>query len=108
MAVLSQIDCSLDFDERLQGMIKIATYNVNGINGRLAVLLRWLKEARPDIVCLQELKTTSDRFPANSHRKSRVPGHLARTKIVEWCSDPFPLIAHSGSAANIAGRPFAG
>ncbi len=43
--------------------MKIATYNVNGINGRLAVLLRWLKEARPDIVCLQELKTTSDKFP---------------------------------------------
>jgi exodeoxyribonuclease III len=47
-------------------MIKIATYNVNGINGRLAVLLRWLKEARPDIVCLQELKTPGDRFPQNA------------------------------------------
>jgi exodeoxyribonuclease III len=46
--------------------MKIATYNVNGINGRLAVLLRWLKEAKPDIVCLQELKTPSDRFPANA------------------------------------------
>jgi exodeoxyribonuclease III len=47
-------------------MIKIATYNVNGINGRLAVLLRWLKEAHPDIVCLQELKTPGDRFPQNA------------------------------------------
>lgn len=44
-------------------MMKIATYNVNGINGRLSVLLRWLQEAQPDVVCLQELKTTSDRFP---------------------------------------------
>jgi len=43
--------------------VKIATYNVNGINGRLPVLLRWLKEAKPDIVCLQELKTSSDKFP---------------------------------------------
>lgn len=41
--------------------MKIATYNVNGINGRLDVLLRWLKEDKPDIVCLQELKSTS--FP---------------------------------------------
>ncbi len=41
--------------------MKIATYNVNGINGRLDVLLRWLKEDEPDIVCLQELKSTS--FP---------------------------------------------
>ncbi len=41
----------------------IATYNVNGINGRLPVLLRWLGEAQPDIVCLQELKAPDDRFP---------------------------------------------
>ena len=34
--------------------MKIATYNVNGVNGRLPVLLRWLAEAAPDIVCLQE------------------------------------------------------
>ncbi len=43
--------------------MKIATYNVNGINGRLAVLLRWLKEAKPDILCLQELKAPFDKFP---------------------------------------------
>jgi exodeoxyribonuclease III len=43
--------------------MKIATYNVNGINGRLPVLLRWLEEARPDIVCLQELKAPNDKFP---------------------------------------------
>jgi exodeoxyribonuclease-3 len=43
--------------------MKIATYNVNGVNGRLAVLLRWLKEDSPDIVCLQELKSPNDRFP---------------------------------------------
>ncbi|MEN3748137.1 exodeoxyribonuclease III [Sphingomonas sp. HF-S3] len=43
--------------------MKIATYNVNGINGRLPVLLRWLDEAAPDIVCLQELKAPQDRFP---------------------------------------------
>jgi exodeoxyribonuclease-3 len=36
--------------------LKIATFNVNGINGRLSVLLRWLAESEPDVVCLQELK----------------------------------------------------
>ena len=41
--------------------LKIATYNVNGINGRLEILLRWLKEDKPDVVCLQELKSMS--FP---------------------------------------------
>ncbi len=44
-------------------MVKIATFNVNGINGRLSVLLRWLEEARPDVVCLQELKAPDGRFP---------------------------------------------
>ena len=43
--------------------MRIASYNVNGVNGRLPVLLRWLERARPDIVCLQELKTPSERFP---------------------------------------------
>ena len=43
--------------------VKIATYNVNGVNGRLPVLLRWLVEAQPDIVCLQELKAPDARFP---------------------------------------------
>lgn len=43
--------------------MKIATYNINGINGRLEILLRWLKEADPDIVCLQELKCENNLFP---------------------------------------------
>jgi len=43
--------------------LRIATFNVNGINGRLPVLLRWLAEAGPDVVCLQELKAPQDRFP---------------------------------------------
>ena len=43
--------------------MKIATYNVNGVNGHLPVLLRWLKEAAPDVVCLQELKAPQEKFP---------------------------------------------
>jgi exodeoxyribonuclease-3 len=43
--------------------VKIATFNVNGINGRLSVLLQWLGEAVPDIVCLQELKAPQEKFP---------------------------------------------
>ena len=48
--------------------MRIATYNVNGINGRLANLLGWLEEAAPDIVCLQELKAPDDKFPAAAVR----------------------------------------
>lgn len=43
--------------------MKIATYNVNGINGRLPVLLKWLSKSKPDIVCLQELKAPQGKFP---------------------------------------------
>ena len=50
--------------------MKIATYNVNGINGRLPVLLRWLKEASPDVVCLQELKAPEERFPLEAINKA--------------------------------------
>jgi exodeoxyribonuclease-3 len=50
--------------------MKIATYNVNGVNGRLPVLLRWLKEAQPDIVCLQELKAPQEKFPLADIRKA--------------------------------------
>ncbi|MDN3551628.1 exodeoxyribonuclease III [Mucilaginibacter aquaedulcis] len=43
--------------------MKIASYNINGINGRLENLLRWLKETGPDVVCLQELKCEDHKFP---------------------------------------------
>jgi exodeoxyribonuclease III len=43
--------------------MKIATYNVNGINARLPVLLRWLAETSPDVACLQELKAPQENFP---------------------------------------------
>ena len=43
--------------------MKLATYNVNGVNGRLPVLLRWLEQAKPDVVCLQELKAPQEKFP---------------------------------------------
>jgi exodeoxyribonuclease-3 len=42
----------------------IAAFNINGVNGRLPILLRWLEEASPDVACLQELKASDDRFPA--------------------------------------------
>jgi exodeoxyribonuclease-3 len=46
--------------------LKIASYNINGINSRFAVLSRWLEEFEPDIVGLQELKCTDEAFPAEA------------------------------------------
>jgi exodeoxyribonuclease-3 len=50
--------------------MKIASFNVNGINGRLSVLLRWLEEAKPDVVCLQELKSAHEKFPGAELKKA--------------------------------------
>jgi exodeoxyribonuclease-3 len=43
--------------------VKIASFNVNGVNGRLPRLLEWLEETRPDVACLQEIKTSDPKFP---------------------------------------------
>lgn len=50
--------------------MKIATYNVNGINARLPILLRWLQETTPDVVCLQELKSPQEKFPEAAVREA--------------------------------------
>ena len=46
--------------------MKIATFNVNGITARLPRLLEWLAESRPDVACLQELKTSDETFPGQA------------------------------------------
>jgi exodeoxyribonuclease-3 len=50
--------------------MKIATFNINNVNKRLANLLDWLKEAAPDVVCLQETKTVDRGFPAEAIAKA--------------------------------------
>jgi exodeoxyribonuclease-3 len=50
--------------------MKIATFNVNEVNKRLANLLDWLHSARPDVACLQELKSTDAAFPIEAIEKA--------------------------------------
>ena len=50
--------------------MKIATFNINNVNRRLPNLLDWLKQARPDVACLQELKCADGQFPADAIRKA--------------------------------------
>ena len=50
--------------------MKIATFNVNGVNGRLPGLLRWLAEFKPDVACLQELKAPQENFPEAAIREA--------------------------------------
>ena len=50
--------------------MKIGTFNVNNVNKRLANLLAWLRAASPDVVCLQELKSTDADFPIQAIRRA--------------------------------------
>jgi len=45
-------------------MLKLATWNVNGIRARQAQVWEWIARERPDVVCLQEIKATSEQIPA--------------------------------------------
>ena len=49
--------------------MKLATFNINGINQRLDGLLGWLSESRPDVACLQELKAPQEKFPQEALRE---------------------------------------
>jgi exodeoxyribonuclease III len=46
--------------------MRIATFNINGTNARLPRLLEWLADYRPDIACLQEIKTVTENFPVET------------------------------------------
>jgi exodeoxyribonuclease-3 len=50
--------------------MKIATFNINNINKRLPNLLAWLKQAKPDVVALQELKAVDRQFPLSDIEKA--------------------------------------
>ena len=70
--------------------MKIATYNVNGINGRLPVLLRWLKEEQPDIVWPARAEGAGREVPGSTHPRPRLRCDLARAEELEWCRHPQP------------------
>jgi exodeoxyribonuclease III len=62
--------------------MKIASFNINNINRRLTNLLHWLREAEPDIVCLQELKAEGTEFPTEAIRQAGY--HAVRRGERRW------------------------
>jgi len=48
------------------GTFRIATYNVNSIRSRIHIIIPWLAENRPDVLCLQETKVEDSQFPARA------------------------------------------
>ena len=70
-APLSKLPVGRQTSEQI---LKIATFNINNVNRRLANLLGWLNGSQPNVVCLQELKSTDDAFPAAAIQEA---GYLA-------------------------------
>src|SRR5262249_58275034 len=71
--------------------VRLATWNVNSVKARLPRLLEWLDEARPDLCCLQEIKTTTALVPESevnelgyegaAHRDGRWDGGARRCSV---------------------------
>jgi exonuclease III len=65
--------------------LKIVTLNINNVNKRLQNLVTWLAKTRPDVVCLQELKSEQRAFPARALRalgEEKAPGALIERDLV--------------------------
>jgi len=88
--------------------VRIATFNVNGINGRLPSLLAWLKEAAPDIVCLQELKAPDEKFPEGAIRAAGYGAIWHGPEKLERRSDPGAGRTADGNPPRLARRPLKG
>ena len=85
--------------------MKVATFNINGVNGRLANLLDWLAEAEPDVVALQEIKCTDAAFP---HAALEAAGYGAvwrGTGSAPRGRDPRPRRRAGADPARAARRP---
>jgi exodeoxyribonuclease-3 len=80
--------------------MKIATWNINGIKARLDVALTWMKEANPDIVCLQEIKSTTEAFPGAAFEElgynAAVHGQKGFNGVAILSKRPFDEIAVRG------------
>lgn len=64
--------------------LKLATFNVNGLNARLPNLLDCLVQEKPDIVAFQELKATDPSFPVSSLERAGYGSfHRPRPAVVE-------------------------
>jgi exodeoxyribonuclease III len=91
--------------------MKIATFDVNNINKRLANLMSWLCTARPDVACLQELKAVDTEFPMSAINKAGYSavwrGQKSWNGVAILVRGAGPIVTHTalpGDPADIQGR----
>jgi hypothetical protein len=89
--------------------MKIATFNINNVNKRLTNLLAWLKTAKPDVVCLQELKAADREFPQDALAKAgcSAPARRQHRRAVRRAWLPAPGRETAGQSAS-PGRKVSG
>ena len=86
--------------------MKIATFNINNVNKRLANLLDWLRTARPDVACLQELKATNSEFPVAAIGKAGYGaiwrGQKSWNGVAILARDGEPIVTHTVLPGDLA------
>jgi len=86
--------------------MKIATFNINNVNKRLANLLDWLRTARPDVACLQELKATDSEFPVGAIGKAGYGaiwrGQKSWNGVAILARDGEPIVTHTVLSGDLA------
>jgi len=80
--------------------LKIATWNVNSVRFRLALVTRFLRDEQPDVLCLQETKVENTLFPGGAYYAIRTKGELGPTVAV--ARDAVRQIDARASLDNIA------
>jgi exodeoxyribonuclease-3 len=84
--------------------LNIASFNINNINKRIENLAAWLKRAKPDVVCLQELKAEQHAFPAHSLRSlgynSEWQGERSWNGVAILARDCDPVLTRSSLPGN--------
>ena len=86
--------------------MRIATFNINNVNKRLANLVDWLQVSRPDVVCLQELKAADSEFPQGAIEKAGYGavwrGQKSWNGVAILARDRVPILTHAGLPGDLA------
>jgi exonuclease III len=82
--------------------MKIATFNINNVNKRLPNLIAWLRTAGPNVVCLQELKSTDADFPVTAIRRAGYEAVWCGQKSLNGVCKPTENVGRGGTGKGSA------
>ena len=83
--------------------MKVATWNINGVKARIDSLLAYLKEAQPDVLCLQEIKSEDEPFPREAIEDLGYNVETHGQKGFNGCRDPVAVAVRRGVNRGLPG-----